>query len=509
MLIEAVLVIVALVAILVAALCVAMLYRMRSGSSAISPVLDQRLAAIEWSVTRSDTLVRDELARGRDESRETARSLREEITTLFGSLATSVRGSLADLATGQNTRLEDFAGRLNEAKTTAAADAKALREEVTKNLQTLGGTLTQTLDQLSQAQKERLDRVSSVITELTQRSGEQQEALRGTVEQRLDAIRAENTEKLEGIRQTVDEKLQSTLNERLGASFQVVSEWLEKVHRSMGEMQNLANGVGDLKRLLTNVKSRGTWGEVALGNILEEMMAPDQFGRNVEIVPGSNQRVEYAIRLPGDGNTPVWLPLDSKFPSEDYERLEDARQRGDIEAVEIAARSIETAIRLAARDIANKYIHSPHSTDFAVLFLPTEGLFAEVIRRPGLTDALQRDHHIMVAGPTNLVSLLVAFRMGFRSLAIQQRSGEVWTVLSAVKTEFGKFGGMLDKVSRKLREAQTVVDEEAGVRRRAIDRKLRGLEILPETEAATVLALDHVDQLDEVDADQEVPEAAQ
>ena len=365
--------------------------------------------------------------------------------------------------------------------------------------------MTLTLEQISQAQRERLDRVSGAVTELTQKSGQQQEALRTTVEHRLDVIRTENTEKLEGIRQTVDEKLQSTLNERLGASFQVVSEWLERVHKSMGEMQNLANGVGDLKRLLTNVKARGTWGEVALGNILEEMMASDQFGRNVEIVPGSNQRVEYAIRLPGDGNTPVWLPLDSKFPSEDYERLEDARQRGDIEAVESAARAIESAIRLAAKDICNKYIHSPHSTDFAVLFLPTEGLFAEVIRRPGLVDALQRDCHIMVAGPTNLVSLLVAFRMGFRSLAIQQRSGEVWTVLSAVKTEFGKFGGMLDKVSKKLREAQTVVDEEAGVRRRAIDRRLRGLEVLPEIEAAAVLELDHAD---EIDADREVREAA-
>jgi DNA recombination protein RmuC len=504
--IDVMLVIVTLLAILVATLCAAMLYRMRLDAPAISPVLDQRLVAIEGMITRSDTLVRDEFARGRDETREGARSLREEITAQFGSLATSVRGSLADLAAGQNTRLEDFGGRLNEAKSTAASDAKALREEVTQNLQTLGNTLAQTLDQISQAQRERLDRVSGVVTELTQRSGEQQESLRAIVEQRLDAIRAENTEKLENIRQTVDEKLQSTLNERLGVSFQVVSEWLERVHKSMGEMQSLASGVGDLKRLLTNVKARGTWGEVALGNILEEMMAPDQFGRNVEILPGSNQRVEYAIRLPGDGNVPVWLPLDSKFPSEDYERLEDARQRGDIDAVEIAARAIESAIRLAARDISTKYIHSPHSTDFAVLFLPTEGLFAEVIRRPGLTDALQRDHHIMVAGPTNLVSLLVAFRMGFRSLAIQQRSGEVWTVLSAVKTEFGKFGGMLDKVSKKLREAQSVVDDEAGVRRRAIDRKLRSLEVLPEIEAAAVLELDHVEAMDDDEGAREAAE---
>jgi DNA recombination protein RmuC len=264
----------------------------------------------------------------------------------------------------------------------------------------------------------------------------------------------------------------------------------------MGEMQTLANGVGDLKRLLTNVKARGTWDEVNLGNLLEDMMTLDQFGRNVEIVPGSNQRVEYAIRLPGDGDVPVWLPIDSKFPTEDYERLEDARQRGDLDGIESAGKAIESAIRLAARTVCAKYILSPHSTDFAVLFLPTEGLFAEVIRRPGLVDTLQRDSHVMVAGPITLVSLLVAFRMGFRSLAIQQRSGEVWKVISAVKTEFGKFGGVLDKVSNKLREAQKVVEEEGGVRRRAMDKKLRSLEVLPEIEAATVLELGRVDEMD-------------
>jgi DNA recombination protein RmuC len=334
MLIEAMLVIV----ILLAALCVAMLYRMRSGSSAIPPVLDQRLVAIEGSITRSDTLVRDEFARGRDESREAAGSLREEIQATLQRLGDSIGTRIGDLTTAQGEKLDAVTSQIGtltegnerrqetlranvetklvELKTDAATSAKSLREEVTESLKNLGGTLTQTLEQMAQTQWERLDHVSVAVTELTQNSGQQQEALRATVEQRLDAMRTENAEKLEGIRQTVDEKLQSTLNERLGASFQVVSEWLERVHKSMGEMQNLANGVGDLKRLLTNVKTRGTWGEVALGNILEEMMAPDQCSRNVEIVPGSNQRVEYAIRLPGDGNTPVWLPLDSKFPSE-------------------------------------------------------------------------------------------------------------------------------------------------------------------------------------------------
>ena len=551
---------------LAVALCIVIIYRSGRTASGISPMLDQRLLSIETAIGRSDATIRDEFGRGRQETREGARSLREELTGLFERLAGALRVSLNDLSTGQQAQLETFAAHLNEARTGAAADArnlreeiqstlqqlgeavgnrigelvtlqtekldavtakitsltegnerrqevlrtniesklgelkadagvsaKALREEISNNLQNLGKALAQTIEQISLSQKERLDRVSTGVAELTQKTGEQQEALRKTVEERLDAIRKENTEKLDQMRQTVDEKLQSTLDQRLNASFQMVSDRLEQVYRSMGEMQTLASGVGDLKRLLTNVKSRGTWGEVALGNLLEEMMAPDQYGRNVEIVPGSNQRVEYAIRLPGDGENPVWLPLDAKFPVEDYERVVDASQRGDVDAVEIAAKAIETVIRGSAKSICEKYIHPPHSTEFAVLFLPTEGLFAEVVRRPGLVDALQREWHIMVAGPTTLVSLLVSLRVGFRSLAIQRHSNEVWKVLAAVKTEFGKFGDILDKVSKKLQETQNVIDVEVGRRRRAMDRKLKGVEVLPEIEAATVLELDSPD----------------
>ncbi|HUC10259.1 MAG TPA: DNA recombination protein RmuC [Stellaceae bacterium] len=443
---------------------------------------------------------------------ENARNLREEIQINLKQLAEAVGARIGELTAVQADKLDSVTvqittlternehhqeslrsgieARLGDLTTEAGLSAKALREEVTVSLQSLGSRLAETIDQISQSQQERLDRVSASVTELTHRTGEQYEAVRKTVEQRLDALRGENTEKLEQMRQTVDEKLQSTLDQRLGASFQIVADRLEQVYRSMGEMQSLASGVGDLKRLLTNVKSRGTWGEVALGNVLEEMMAPDQFGRNVEIVPGSNQRVEYAIRLPGDGDVPVWLPVDAKFPAEDYERLVDASQRGDVDAVEIAAKAIEAVIRGSARTICEKYIHSPQSTDFAVLFLPTEGLFAEVVRRPGLVDALQREWHIMVAGPTTLVSLLVSLRVGFRSLAIQKHSNEVWKVLAAVKTEFRKFGGILDKVGRKLRETQEVLEGEAGVRRRAMDRKLREIEVLPEAEAVGVLELE-------------------
>lgn len=385
---------------------------------------------LEAAIARLEPELRDEFARGRQESAAGSKLLREE----------------------------------------AAASARALREEVQATLRQLG------------------DRLHLAVAELAQQSQTRQEALRSAVEGRLDVLRSENTQKLEQMRQTVDEKLQGTLEQRLGASFKMVNDSLTRVHESVGEMQALATGVGDLKRILSNVKSRGTWGEVALGNILEEILSADQYARNVEVRPRSNQRVEFAIKLPGDGQTPVWLPVDAKYPTEDYDRLVEATERGDIEAGEAALRGIEVRVRGAAKDICTKYVAPPHSTDFAVMFLPTEGLFAEVVRRPGLVDLLQREFHVMVAGPTTLVSLLTSLRMGFRTLAIQQRSSEVWKVLSAVKTEFEKFGGILDKVHKKLEEAQKVV-EDAGVRRRAVDRKLRDVEILPEAEATALLEL--------------------
>jgi len=446
------------------ALAVAIIIRLaHSGPS--SP-----LQSLEAVIGRLEQAVRDEFARGRQESGTGSKLLREEVIGTFGSLADNVRNAMSDLASGQRVQLDGFANRLNESKSEAAANAKALREEVQRTLQQLG------------------DRLGVAVSELVQKSERQQEALRGAVEGRLDALRSENAAKLEQMRQTVDEKLQGTLEQRLGASFKMVNDSLTKVHESVGEMQVLATGVGDLKRILSNVKSRGTWGEVALGNILEEILSADQFARNVEVRPRSNQRVEFAIKLPGDGQTPLWLPVDAKYPTEDYDRLVEATERGDTEAAEAALRGIETRVRSAAKDICAKYVAPPHSTDFAVMFLPTEGLFAEVVRRPGLVDMLQRDFRVMVAGPTTLVSLLTSLRMGFRSLAIQQRSSEVWRVLSAVKTEFEKFGGVLDKVHKKLEEAQQVV-EAAGVRRRAMDKQLRSVEILPEVEATALLEL--------------------
>ena len=433
---------------------------------------------VEIAIARVEQGLRDELARGRQETATGSKLLREEVIGAFASLADQVRKAMSDLSAGQGVRLDGFGNRLNEAKSEAAGNARALREEVQQTLRLLG------------------DRLAAAVAELARTSETQQEALRCTVEGRLDVLRSENTEKLEQMRQTVDEKLQGTLEQRLGASFKMVNDSLTRVHESVGEMQVLAIGVGDLKRILSNVKSRGTWGEVALGNILEEILSPDQFARNVEVRPRSSQRVEYAVRLPGDGQTPVWLPIDAKYPTEDYDRLVEATERGEAEAAEVALRGIESRVRSAAKEICEKYVAPPHSTDFAVMFLPTEGLFAEVVRRPGLVDALQREFHVMVAGPTTLVSLLNSLRMGFRSLAIQQRSSEVWRVLSAVKTEFEKFGGILDKVHRKLDEAQKVI-EDAGVRRRAMDRKLLSVETMPEAEAAVLLELAPVALIEE------------
>jgi len=308
----------------------------------------------------------------------------------------------------------------------------------------------------------------------------------------LERLREENARQLETMRQTVDEKLQGTLEKRLGESFRLVSERLELVHRGLGEMQSLAAGVGDLKRVLTNVKTRGTWGEVQLGSLLEQMLAPEQYARNVATAGGS-ERVEFAVRLPGPGDdpaAPVWLPIDAKFPREDYERLLDAQDRADGEAAEEAARGLEQRLRQCALEIARKYIAPPHTTDFGILFLPTEGLYAEALRRPGLADSLQREHRVVLAGPTTLAALLSSLQMGFRTLAIQKRSSEVWALLGAVKTEFQKYGEVLDRVQRKLAEASRTIDEEVARRTRAIQRRLREVEAAPGAESLQLLQLE-------------------
>ena len=362
-------------------------------------------------------------------------------------------------------------------------EQRAGRGELAESLARLGEQLRQTLSGLTADNEKRLNEV------------------RATLDVQLKSLQTDNAAQLEKMRVIVDEKLQSTLNTRLGESFKLISERLEAVQRGLGEMQSLATGVGDLKRVLSNVKTRGTFGEVQLGALLEQLLTAEQYAANVVTVPHSNERVEYAIRLPGqDRDAPVWLPIDCKFPIEDYQRLLDAQERADAEAAAAAAHALERRVRDEAKTIRAKYVAPPHTTDFAILFLPTEGLYAEVIRRPGLFEVLQREHRVTVAGPTTLTAVLNALQMGFRTLAIEQRSSEVWQLLGAVKSEFGKFGDVLDKVRKKLGEASRQIDE-TGVRSRAIERKLRNVELLPAGESQALLG----DALTSV-ADEETPE---
>ncbi len=389
-----------------------------------------------------------------------------------------------------------------EAATTrreAAELAQAQRGELTQQLQAFGKQLAEVQRLLLEdaragrgEQRESLTRFGETqrlgLQHLTETQLQQATALRTTVEEGLKTLRQENSEKLEQMRRTVDEKLHETLEKRLGDSFKLVSERLELVHKGLGEMQNLATGVGDLKRVLTNVKSRGIFGEVQLAALLEQVLTIEQYAANVATKPGSGERVEFAVRLPGRGDDEqaVWLPIDAKFPREDYERLIEAQERADPVAAEAAASALERRIRDEARSISSKYLAPPHTTDFAILFVPTEGLYAEILRRPGLFEALQREHRVTVTGPTNLLAFLNSLQMGFRTLTIEKRSSEVWQVLGAVKTEFGKFGDVLDKVRKKLDEATNQLDA-TGVRTRAITRRLKNVQELPGSDTDAVL----------------------
>lgn len=378
--------------------------------------------------------------------------------------------------------------------------AEKAQERAERNLvDQIGKNRTELLAATRDGRKELDDRVKLFgdtlehrLTRLTATNDDKFDRLRETVEKKLASLQSDNMAALEKIRGTVDEKLQGTLEKRLGAAFKQVSERLETVQQGLGEMKQLAADVGDFKKVLTNVKSRGTWGEVQLQAILEELMAPGQYEANVKPVPGSNEVVEFAIRLPGtDSQSQVWLPLDAKFPQEDYVRLQEAQDRGDAEGCETAIKGLEKSIIRFAADIKDKYISPPHTTNFAILFLPTEGLYAEALRRVKVVDQTQR-MGITLAGPTTLTAILNALRMGFHTLAIEKRSGEVWEVLGAVKTEFGKFGEVLDKLKVQLGRAQQTIDD-TGVRTRAMERKLRDVQQLPEDRSRKLLDLTDMD----------------
>ncbi|MGB8882370.1 MAG: DNA recombination protein RmuC [Azonexus sp.] len=378
-----------------------------------------------------------------------------------------------------------------------AEEAFRDREERAQSATLLSQAVTTQVGQFGSAQSERLEAFARELNRFSLGLDERFERLKMTVESRLTAIQADNAGKLEEMRRTVDEKLHATLEQRLGESFKQVSERLEQVHRGLGEMQSLAAGVGDLKRVLSNVKTRGTWGEVQLSALLEQLLTADQFAANVATRPDSGERVDFAIRLPGKGDgAVVWLPIDAKFPIEDYQRLIDAQERGEAALVEEASKAIEVRLKAEARSIRDKYVAPPHTTDFALLYLPTEGLYAEALRRPGLADTLQREFRVSLAGPTTLAALLNSLQMGFRTLAIEQRSAEVWAVLGAVKTEFGKFGEALAHTRKKLDEASNSISK-AETRTRQLSRRLREVEALPAGESEQLIGVAEFDGEDD------------
>jgi DNA recombination protein RmuC len=371
----------------------------------------------------------------------------------------------------------------------AAKSAKDLRQEVFSSQKYSLDTMVKTIGEMGKVQSDQLESIAKHIQELTESNKAGIEKLRSTIDSQLKYLQESNEKKLDQMRQTVDEKLQSTLEKRLSESFKLVSERLEAVQHGLGEMQNLATGVGDLKRVLTNVKTRGTWGEVQLGSLLEQILTPDQYDKNVNIKTGSMESVEYAVRLPGQDDTVdsnVWMPIDSKFPQENYLRLVEAADAADVDAVQKATAALIRSVHGSAKEIRDKYIEPPKTTDFAIMFLPTEGLYAEVLRQPGQVEKIQQDYRVVIAGPTTLSAILNSLRIGFRTLAIEKRSSEVWKVLAAVKSEFGKFGAVLSRVKKQLDTASNTIDQ-TGVRTRAMARKLREVEELPLEATAKVL----------------------
>ena len=483
------------------ALCVILLLWLifrRPDTSGVSVLAD---AMQDSSRTQADHLEREL----RTEVQTSARSSRQELASTLTLFQQTLLNQAGDVARTQNEQIDSLRTQL-----------AAMQQAVSQALQ----TATTSLAQLNQASREAQDlalkRQAEAGAQGLQRFGdalnEQLRALsdanerrlaevRATVEQKLGALQQGNELKLEQMRATVDEKLHATLEQRLGESFKQVADRLDQVHRGLGEMHLLAKDVGSLNRVLTNVKSRGVFGEVQLAGLLEQVFTPQQYGTNVETVPGSGARVEFAIKLPGrrDDGDPLWLPIDAKFPREDYERLLDAQERADATAAEAAGKAIEQRLRAEAKSIHEKYVAPPHTTEFAILFVPTEGLYAEALRRPGLMEALQREHRVTLAGPTTLLATLNSLQMGFRTLALEKRSSEVWDVLGAVKTEFSKFGAVLARTKKKLDEASSTIDE-AQTRTNVMRRKLKEVEGLSDTKTQLLLPGVEADAADDESA---------
>jgi DNA recombination protein RmuC len=496
---EFLLIVTAAVAVATCLLTGAVFLKVRRGFGDIAG-LTTALAGFQQTLQGLAPALREESRLGREELREILgghQQTLENRLTGFGQLQTEQLNGLRKEATDGRTALEEALKRhtdaFSETQTKRLGETNIAMKELAERLEKGQG-------EARKVQKEGQEAVAEQIKALTESNEKRQEAIRETLNTNLEQLRKDNEAKLEQMRATVDEKLQGTLETRLGESFKLVSERLELVHKGLGEMQTLATGVGDLKRVLTNVKSRGGWGEVQLAMLLEDLLTPDQYAKNVRIRPDSGEMVEFAVRLPGKAEgTPVYLPIDAKFPHEDYDRLLTAQESGVPEEVEKAAMALERAVRAQAKTISEKYVHPPHSTDFAIMYLPTEGLFAEVIRRPGLCSEVQATHRVMLTGPTTLAALLTSLQMGFRTLAIEKRSSEVWQVLGAAKAEFRKYGEVWNKLGKQLDTAKKTV-EEAGRRTRAVERKLRDVETIELPGVDDLLQLAAPDEEDAEDA---------
>jgi DNA recombination protein RmuC len=449
--------------------------------------------------------VREDLRIGREELRSSNKQANDTVASgirAFTEMGVTLGSSVKDLREGTEAKLEATRGVLDRIRDTVDGKLDTVREELASGIKTHSEALVASLDRTGTTQVERLDAMTKQVKDVAEGNQSALERIRSTFDTRVDELRQGldarvkemqegNERKLEEMRQTVDEKLQGTLEKRLGESFKFVSDRLEMVHKGLGEMQGLASGVGDLKRIFSNVKVRGTWAEVQLGGILEQMLTPDQWAKNVGVKEGSLERVECAIRLPGpkdDASQCMWLPIDSKFPTEDYARLQSAAEAGDPVAVQAATDALLRAIKAAAKDIHDKYVNPPATTDYAIMFLATEGLYAEALRQPQFTEEIQQKYRVVIAGPTTLSAIVSSLRMGFQTLVVEQRAAEVWRVLGAVKTEFGKFGGVLDRVQRQLHTVTRTI-EETGTRTRVMERRLRAVEQMDPAETATILAL--------------------
>ena len=476
------------------------------------PLLEQ-FYKVDLILSKLEPAIREELSRTRDENQASFKSNREELNNSFKFLGDTLSNTVKDLSEVQKNQFEIFTNQLLNLVKSFDEKTKSLQEQLERSLKdgrteqssslkSFEQSFSMNVKEFNELQKQKFEDLISRQGQVKKDTEEKLKEIRDTVENKLKSLSEDNTKKLEEMRKTVDEKLHETVEKRFNESFKMISERLEQVHKGLGEMQSLATGVGDLKKVLTNVKTRGGLGEIQLGAILEQIFSPEQYQRNAIIKEGTQERVEYIINLPGqhEDNTPLLLPIDSKFPNEDYQRLIDAYDSGS--DIETASRLFESSVKKCARDIRDKYINPPVTTDFAIMFVPTEGLYAEVIRRTGLFETLRKDYKVTVVGPTNLVAFLQSLQMGFRTLAIQKRSSDVWNVLGAVKTEFGNFGTILEKTKKKLIEATNTIDQ-AGIRSRAIERQLKNVQELPRQESIALLgdtiAIGVDSSLDDVD----------